>query len=118
MAPERVFDRSQMTPVHAEARPSFGSKGFDRSQMAPVTAAVRPANDWRSMARPVAPERSASASSELSFKGQAEAKKPNLNLQPRTKPLPSAVPAPAGVYASKGKSNPFGNAKPVEKTIE
>jgi hypothetical protein len=69
------------------------------------------------MAKPVAPERSASASSELSFKGQTESKKPNLNLLPRTKPAPSAVPETAEVYAAKGKSNPFGNAKPVEKSI-
>jgi hypothetical protein len=34
-----------MTPVHAERRSSFGSKGFDRSQMAPVASATRPTSD-------------------------------------------------------------------------
>lgn len=95
--PERKFDRSMMQPVVAEMRPATSAW---RSTAQPVVAEARPS--FRATDSPVpaaAPEKT-------------EAKKPVLNLLPRSKPVGQA-PEPAEVYAS--KPSPFGDAKPVVK---
>lgn len=99
-----------------ESTTRFQERVFDRSTMSPVMAEARLAtSDWRSNAKPMTSERpTPAASSDVSSKA-TPAKKPVLNLLPRTKPLPSGVPEPADVYVTKGKSNPFGAAKPIEK---
>lgn len=110
--------------IERSGRPSFDrpsnagpERVFDRSMMAPVVAAPRQApGAWRSTAQPVVAERPKSTSSEVSFKSNAEPKKPVLNLLPRTKPL-NEVPEPAA-YSDKSKPNPFGGAKPVDKPVQ
>lgn len=95
-APERVFDRSMMAPVVSEQRSAGG------------------ANAWRGSAQPVTAERPMRASPAPA--AVEPAKRPVLNLLPRTKPV-SGTPEPAQVYSGKGDANPFGAAKPkpVEK---
>lgn len=93
--PERVFDRSMMSPVVAEARNTSGASGW-RTTAQPINAERPKVAEFGARASPAAVE---------------PAKRPVLNLLPRTKPLPD-TPEPAQVYSEKGTSNPFGAAKP------
>lgn len=92
-APERVFDRSMMAPVVAEQRSTGGGSG------------------WRTSAQPVNADKPMRASPAPVAAPAEPAKRPVLNLLPRTKPV-SGTPEPAQVYSEKGTANPFGAAKP------
>lgn len=103
--PHRVNESSSRAPAPSP------SSGF--SPAAPVPTRAAPM-DWRSTAKPV---EAAPVAPKVEAPAAFVSKKPEIKLQPRTKPVEDQAASDIAPEYRKAKSNPFGSARPREVVL-